>query len=219
MIDENLESISIKPEDLHEYLKSPLFREDEHLKGVGIATGLAWTSMGGATIPIEAITLNNLGATLNLTGSLGDVMKESANLAYSYIVSHIAKYDAKKKHYFDKAKIHLHVPEGATPKDGPSAGITMATALLSLALNKAPLKGYAMTGELTLTGKVLAIGGIREKSLAAKRLKIKKLICPKANECDVNDLPDFVKKGIEYNFVETHDDVAKILFPSLFQEK
>lgn len=219
MIDENLESISIKPEDLHEYLKSPLFREDEHLKGVGIATGLAWTSMGGATIPIEAITLNNLGAALNLTGSLGDVMKESANLAYSYIVSHIAKYDAKKKHYFDKAKIHLHVPEGATPKDGPSAGITMATALLSLALNKAPLKGYAMTGELTLTGKVLAIGGIREKSLAAKRLKIKKLICPKANECDVNDLPDFVKKGIEYNFVETYDDVAKILFPSLFQEK
>jgi ATP-dependent Lon protease len=218
MIDENIESVTIKPEDLHEYLKSPLFREDEHLKGVGIATGLAWTSMGGATIPIEAITLNNLGASLQLTGSLGDVMKESASLAYSYVVANIGKFEPKKKHYFDKAKIHLHVPEGATPKDGPSAGVTMATALLSLALNKAPAKGYAMTGELTLTGKVLAIGGIREKSLAAKRLNIKKLICPKANESDVNDLPEFVKKGIEYHFVETYEDVAKILFPTLFKK-
>lgn len=217
MIDENIESISVKPEDLHEYLKSPLFRADEHLKGVGIATGLAWTSMGGATIPIEAICINNLGASINLTGSLGDVMKESANIAYSYACANIGKLDAKKKHFFDKAKIHLHVPEGATPKDGPSAGITMATALLSLALNKAPEKGFAMTGELTLTGNVLAIGGIREKSLAAKRLKIKKLICPKANECDVNDLPDFVKEGIEYYFVEKYDDVAKILFPTLFK--
>ncbi|MBO6070132.1 MAG: endopeptidase La, partial [Succinivibrionaceae bacterium] len=99
-----------------------------------------------------------------------------------------------------------------------SAGVTMATALLSLALNKAPAKGYAMTGELTLTGKVLAIGGIREKSLAAKRLNIKKLICPKANESDVNDLPEFVKKGIEYHFVETYEDVAKILFPTLFKK-
>ncbi len=214
MIDENIDEIIVNTEDLHDYLKSPLFRADDQLRGVGIATGLAWTSMGGATIPVEAAFINNLGPSMKLTGSLGDVMKESAEIAYSYVSANIGKFDPSKKKFFDKAKIHLHVPEGATPKDGPSAGITMATALLSLGLNRAPVKGYAMTGELTLTGHVLAIGGIREKTLAAKRLGIKKLICPKRNENDVNDLPEFVKDGVEYFFVETYKDVADILFPA-----
>lgn len=215
MIDNKTEEIIVSAEDLHEYLKSPLFRADDQLKGVGIATGLAWTSMGGATIPVEAALINKLGPAMKLTGSLGDVMKESAEIAYSFASANIGKFDPKKKTFFDKAKIHLHVPEGATPKDGPSAGITMATALISLGLNKAPAKGYAMTGELTLTGRVLAIGGIREKTLAAKRLGIKKLICPKLNENDVKDLPDFVKDGVEYFFVDTYKDVADILFPSI----
>ncbi len=219
MIDNKLEEVVVSADDLQEYLKSPLFRADDELKGVGIATGLAWTSMGGATIPVEAALINNLGPTMKLTGSLGDVMKESAEIAYSYASANIGKFDPKKKHFFDKAKIHLHVPEGATPKDGPSAGITLATALLSLGLNKAPAKGYAMTGELTLTGHVLAIGGIREKTLAAKRLGIKKLICPKLNENDVKDLPDFVKEGVEYFFVETYKDVANILFPTIAKGK
>ncbi len=211
--------ITVTKDDLKEYLKSPLFRQDDHLQGVGVATGLAWTSMGGATIPVEAILINEAGAKLKITGSLGDVMKESAEIAYSFAASRLGYYMPKRKKYFDKANIHLHVPEGATPKDGPSAGITMTTALLSLAMNKAPVKGFAMTGELTLTGKVLAIGGIREKSMAAKRLGIKKLICPKQNENDVKDLPDFVKDKLEYHFVETYDDVARILFPSVFSQK
>lgn len=219
MLDENIDALTIQKEDLHDYLKSPLFRADDFIKGVGVATGLAWTSMGGSTIPIEAIKINDLAASLQITGSLGDVMKESVGIAYSYACSNIGKYEPKKKHFFDKAKIHIHVPEGATPKDGPSAGVTLTTALISLALNKPPLKGFAMTGELTLTGKVLAIGGIREKSLAAKRLGIKNLICPKANEGDVNDLPDFVKEGINYFFVEKYNDVFNILFPNIGQKK
>ncbi len=205
--------VVINRSNIKEYLKSPLFRADDELKGVGIATGLAWTSMGGATIPIEVALINNSGAAMKLTGSLGDVMKESAEIAYSYASARIGKYMHSRKNFFDKAKIHMHVPEGATPKDGPSAGITMATALISLAMNKAPARGFAMTGELTLTGKVLAIGGIKEKTMAAKRLGIKKIICPKQNENDVIDLPDFVKDNVEYFFVETYDDVQKILFP------
>ncbi len=207
------EPVVISKDNIKDFLKSPLFRADDELKGVGIATGLAWTSMGGATIPIEVALINNSGASMKLTGSLGDVMKESAEIAYSFASARIGNYMPSKKHYFDKAKIHMHVPEGATPKDGPSAGITMATALISLAMNRAPAKGYAMTGELTLTGKVLAIGGIREKTMAARRLGIKKIICPKQNENDVKDLPDFVKEKMEYFFVETYDDVQKILFP------
>ncbi len=218
MIDQETETVAVQPEDLKEYLKSPRFRKDDELKGVGVATGLAWTSMGGATIPVEAIRVNNLAAGMQLTGSLGDVMKESASLAYSYVCANAGKFEKSAKHYFDKAKIHLHVPEGATPKDGPSAGITMATALLSLAIGKAPARGFAMTGELTLTGKVLAIGGIKEKTLAAKRLGIKKLICPLANESDVADLPEFVTKGVEYHYADTYEDVAKLLFPTLFKD-
>lgn len=116
--------------------------------------------------------------------------------------------------FFDKASVHLHVPEGATPKDGPSAGITMASALLSLALNRAPAKGFAMTGELTLTGHVLAIGGVREKVIAAKRVGIHQLIVPEANRGDVEELPDYVKEGVNFYFANQFKDVAKLLFPA-----
>ncbi len=211
--DPEKKAITVTRDDLKGYLKSPLFKPDDQLKGVGIATGLAWTSMGGATIPVEAMSTGSSGPGIRLTGSLGDVMKESAEIAYSYITASIGRFMPEKKKFFDKAKIHLHVPEGATPKDGPSAGITMASALLSLAMDKAPEPGYAMTGELTLTGRVLAIGGIREKTVAAKRLGISKIICPKQNENDVKDLPEFVTENVEYSFVETFDEVAAILFP------
>jgi ATP-dependent Lon protease len=169
--------------------------------------------MGGATLPIEARLIDNSARGFKLTGNLGNVMKESAEISLSYVISNLKKLAPEADQtFFEKSLIHLHVPEGATPKDGPSAGITMASALLSLAKGKAPKKGYAMTGELSLTGTVLAIGGIREKVVAAKRIGISKLIVPSANKCDVEELPDYVKEGVEFNYADTYEDVAKVLF-------
>jgi ATP-dependent Lon protease len=136
----------------------------------------------------------------------------TAELAYSFISSHLRELGADPQ-FYDKAAIHLHVPEGATPKDGPSAGITMASALLSLALNRPPVKGFAITGELTLTGHVLAIGGVREKVIAAKRLGIHQIIVPEANQGDVEELPEYVKEGVTFHFASQFRDVAKLLFP------
>lgn len=207
-------TFSVKPTDLKEYLGVAPFSREKTLKGVGIITGLAWTSMGGSTLPIEATVVaqaENRG--FKLTGNLGQVMKESADIALSYISAHLKDLAPKADPtFFDKAIIHLHVPEGATPKDGPSAGITMTSALLSLATNTPPKEGYAMTGEISLTGAVLAIGGIREKVIAAKRVGISKLIVPLANKQDVEELPDYVREGVEFNYADTYDDVAKILF-------
>ncbi|MCY1390162.1 Lon protease [compost metagenome] len=143
--------IKVGQKDLEHYLGLAPFRKEQLLSGVGVITGLAWTSLGGATLPIEATRIHTLNRGFKLTGQLGDVMKESAEIAYSYISSHLKQYGGDEG-FFDQAFVHLHVPEGATPKDGPSAGITMASALLSLARNQAPKKGVAMTGELTLTG-------------------------------------------------------------------
>lgn len=209
---EGQKSVTIKSEELFDYLGTAPFRYEKHLQGVGVMTGLAWTSVGGATLPIESACVNHDAKGFELTGSLGDVMKESAHIAYSYVQAHLAKYAPTKKDFFKKAMIHIHVPEGATPKDGPSAGVTLTTSLLSLAMNKAPKKGFAMTGELSLTGEVLAIGGIKEKSIAARRVGIKNIICPKANEDDVKELPKEVTEGINYFFADTYDDVAKVIF-------
>jgi ATP-dependent Lon protease len=189
----------------------PPFRKERLLEGVGIVTGLAWTSMGGATLPIEATRIHTLNRGFKLTGKLGEVMKESAEIAYSYISSHLKKYKGDPT-FFDQAFVHLHVPEGATPKDGPSAGISMASALLSLARNQAPKKDVAMTGELTLTGQVLAIGGVREKVIAARRQKIFELILPEANRGDFEELPDYLKEGLTVHFASRYADVAKVLF-------
>ena len=155
-----------------------MFRPEKVLKGVGVITGLAWTSMGGATLPIEANRVHSLNRGFKITGQLGEVMRESAEIAYSYVCAHLKQYKADPK-FFDEAFVHMHVPEGATPKDGPSAGITMTSALLSLARNQAPRTGVAMTGEITLTGQVLPVGGIREKVIAARRQSIFELILPK----------------------------------------
>ncbi|MBD5769789.1 endopeptidase La [Marinomonas colpomeniae] len=203
--------INVGIKDVEVLLGMPYFRPEKTLQGVGVVTGLAWTSMGGATLPIEANKVHELTRGLKLTGKLGDVMKESAEIAYSYVFSHTKSYQ-KSPEFFDKSLIHLHVPEGATPKDGPSAGVTMATALMSLARNEPIRRGLAMTGELTLTGQVLAVGGIREKLIAAKRSKISEIILPEPNRRDFEELPDSVKEGMTIHFAERFLDVEKIVF-------
>ena len=204
-------TIKIVPKDLEASLGTPVFRSEQVLSGKGVITGLAWTSMGGATLPIEATRIHTLNRGFKVTGQLGDVMKESAEIAYSYVSSHLKQYGADPT-FFDEAFVHLHVPEGATPKDGPSAGVTMASALLSLARDQAPKKGVAMTGELTLTGHVLPIGGVREKVIAARRQKITELILPEPNRGNFEELPDYLKQGITVHFAKRFADVAKILF-------
>ncbi len=213
---EDKADVAIKPDELDDYLGTAPFRREKFIKGIGVMTGLAWTSVGGATLPIESALVHREAKGLNITGSLGDVMKESAQIAYSFVQSSLLKYaDKKTSEFFKKASIHLHVPEGATPKDGPSAGVTMATSLLSLALNEAPAEGFAMTGELSLTGQVLAIGGIREKTIAARRMGIYNIIVPNANCGDVKELPEEVSEGVNFFYADCYDDVAKILFASI----
>ncbi|PAU62831.1 endopeptidase La [Pseudomonas sp. PIC25] len=212
LLDDPDSTVKVGPKDLEDYLGMPVFRTEQVMSGVGVITGLAWTSMGGATLPIEATRIHTLNRGFKLTGKLGEVMKESAEIAYSYISSHLKKYKGDPA-FFDQAFVHLHVPEGATPKDGPSAGITMASALLSLARNQAPKKGVAMTGELTLTGQVLPIGGVREKVIAARRQKIFELILPEANRGDFAELPDYLKEGLTVHFAKRYADVVKVLFP------
>ena len=211
---EGEKKVVIRDEDLEEYLGTAPFKREKMLKGVGIMTGLAWTASGGVTLPVESIVTNHDNQGFKLTGSLGDVMKESANIAYSFIQSHLELYSKLKKDtsFFKKKSVHLHVPEGAIPKDGPSAGVTMATSLLSLALNEAPKEGYAMTGELTLTGHVLPIGGLREKVIAARRMGIFNLIIPIGNEGDVKGLPEQVRSGVTFTYADTYNDVAYTLF-------
>ncbi|MGK8438240.1 endopeptidase La [Ectopseudomonas hydrolytica] len=203
--------IRIGAKDLEDALGMPVFRNERVLAGTGVITGLAWTSMGGATLPIEATRIHTLNRGFKLTGQLGEVMKESAEIAYSYVSSHLKQFGGDPT-FFDQAFVHLHVPEGATPKDGPSAGITMASALLSLARNQAPKKGVAMTGELTLTGQVLPIGGVREKVIAARRQKIHELILPEANRGSYEELPDYLKEGLTVHFARRYGDVARVLF-------
>ena len=192
---------------INELLGHPPFVDDRMTEPrvPGTALGLAWTQAGGSTLLMEAIFLKGDGS-LQLTGQLGKMMEESAKLSFSYIKNVLVKTELFK----DKS-VHLHVPDGATPKDGPSAGITMATAILSLALGQTVKKGYAMTGEMTLTGEVLAIGGLREKIVAAKRAKIKKIILPKDNSNDLDEVPDYVKKGLDFIMVSHFKEVAKIL--------
>lgn len=210
------EKVQITEKNVENYLGLPVFGAEElYQKQIpGVTLGLAWTSMGGDTLYIEAISVSKLGEGFKQTGQLGDVMKESSEIAYSYIKSHISETmpDKDGKNFFEINKVHLHVPEGATPKDGPSAGITMALALYSLAVNKPVKKGIAMTGELTLTGKVLPIGGLKEKVIAARRVKIFELIIPKENKKDFEKLPDYLKKDIKVHYVDYFNDVIKAAF-------
>ncbi|MEZ5557254.1 MAG: endopeptidase La [Pseudomonadales bacterium] len=204
--------IRVRTGDVTEYLGKPPFEKEALEQGVGIVTGLAWTPLGGATLPVEATLVHHAQAGLRLTGQLGDVMQESANIAYSYVRAHADRYGIAAD-YFDQAGLHLHVPAGATPKDGPSAGVTMACALVSLATGRRPGPRLAMTGELTLSGRVYPVGGIREKLLAAKRQRIRTVILPAANQRDYDEVPDHIRQGIQVHFVETFDEVSQLAFP------
>jgi len=199
----------ISAKNLSKYLGVPKFLPEEEMEKdeVGVATGLAWTEAGGDVIYIEATIMKGKG-NLTLTGHLGDVMKESAYAALSYIRSRARKLQINSD-LFSKNDIHIHIPAGAIPKDGPSAGITMATAIASAFTGKPVNKAIAMTGEVTLRGRVLPIGGLKEKTLAAKRMGIKKLIIPKRNLKDLEEIPRYLKKGIEFLAVETMDEVLE----------
>jgi ATP-dependent Lon protease len=204
-------ALKVNARNLHQYLGKPLYRPDRPLAGVGVATGLAWTPLGGATLDIEATRAHTHSRGFRQTGQLGEVMKESAEIAYSYIGAHCARFKGQKD-FFERAFIHLHVPAGATPKDGPSAGITMATALLSLARGEKLARPVAMTGELTLTGQVLPVGGIREKVIAARRAGLRELILPEANRRDYEELPAHIHRGLKTHFVGHYSEVARLVF-------
>ncbi len=201
--------MNIDAPDLFKYLGKPVFDESQIKVAAvpGTAIGLAWTSMGGDTLLIEATSFAGKSG-LVLTGQMGDVMKESSQIAFNWARKFVLERGTKDAKWFEENIVHLHIPEGATPKDGPSAGITMATTFVSLLLGKKIKPNLAMTGELSLTGQVLPIGGLREKTVAAKRNKIKTIIIPKANERDLEDIPEHVKHGIKFIPVS---DVRQVL--------
>ena len=204
-------AITLDAPDLFKYLGKPVFDESQIKVAAvpGTAIGLAWTSMGGDTLLIEAASFAGK-AGLVLTGQMGDVMKESSQIAFDWVRKFVLERGIKDAKWFEENIVHLHIPEGATPKDGPSAGITMATTFVSLMLGKKIKPNLAMTGELSLTGQVLPIGGLREKTVAAKRNKIKTIIIPKANERDLEDIPSHVKQGIKFIPVSDVREVLEI---------
>ncbi len=209
-IEEEKKTIKITPKNLEKYLGPAKFKKEEARKEsqVGVVTGLAYTTVGGETMPIEVSAMDGNGK-IELTGSLGDVMKESARAAVSYIRSQADRFGIDKDFYKNK-DIHIHVPEGAVPKDGPSAGITMATAIYSELTGKKVRSDVAMTGEITLRGNVLPIGGLREKTMAAFKYGIKTVIIPKENVSDLYEVEEVVKENINFIAAETFDDVLKV---------
>ncbi|CAG8220028.1 unnamed protein product [Penicillium olsonii] len=215
--------LSIGKSTLKDYVGPPVFTADRLYDQFppGVTMGLAWTSMGGAALYVECILENALSHDsrpgLEVTGNLQNVMKESTHISYSFAKSVMARQFPENR-FFEKAKVHLHCPEGAVPKDGPSAGITMASALLSLALNHSLEPTVSMTGELTVTGKVLRIGGLREKTVAARRAGATKILFPADNTSDWLELPENIKQGIEGHPVNWYSEVFDILFPGLDQE-
>ncbi len=201
-------TITVTKQNLEKFLGAKRFLRDEEMREqdeVGMATGLAWTAVGGATLTIEVSAMQGKGEVL-LTGKLGDVMKESAHAAISYIRAHADKYGIDVED-FEHKDIHIHIPEGATPKDGPSAGITMATAILSAFTGQPVKRNVAMTGEITLRGKVLPIGGLKEKALAANRIGIQDIIIPEENKKDVEEIPEAIRKDLHFICVSNVDEV------------
>ena len=178
---------------------------------VGIVNGLAWTSVGGITLEVQGVLIPGKGA-LNLTGTLGNVMKESAEVSFTYVKSNFEKYHIDEKEFLEKKNIHLHFPEGATPKDGPSAGIAITTAILSVLTGREIRQDIAMTGEITITGEVLAIGGVKEKVIGAHRAGIREVILPEDNRPDIADIPHEVAKDMKINCVKNYDEVEKLVF-------
>jgi len=207
-------SHKIDAKSIEKYLGKPIFTSERFYaqNPIGVCTGLAWTALGGVTLYIETIKIPGEKTAMKLTGQAGDVMKESSEIAWSYLHSAIGKY-APGFTFFEKSQVHMHIPEGATPKDGPSAGITMVTAMLSLLMGVPVLENLGMTGELTLTGRVLPIGGVKEKLVAAKRSGLKEIILPNENVRDYDQLPDHLKQDMKIHFVTHYDEVYKIAFP------
>lgn len=209
IIEKDKKNLNISTKLVEKYLGPKIFSYEEIDKEdkVGVVTGMAWTAYGGDTLPVEVMVMDGKGR-LELTGQLGDVMKESARAAYSYVRAHMKELGIKDE-FYSKKDIHIHAPEGAVPKDGPSAGVTMTTALLSALTGKKVKHNVAMTGEITLTGKVLAIGGLKEKCLAARRVGINTVIVPKENEKDVIKLPKIVKDSLNIILADKIDDVLE----------
>ena len=207
MLKKNKDSISINSKKVENLLGKKIFSYEKIDKEdkIGVVTGMAWTAYGGDTLPVEAMVMDGTGK-LQLTGQLGDVMQESAKAAFTYVRANAAKYGIDSEFYKNK-DIHIHVPEGAVPKDGPSAGVTMVTALVSALSKKKVRHNVAMTGEVTLTGRVLPIGGLKEKSLAAVRAGIDTIIVPKENEKDADKIPASIKKGLKIILAEQIDTV------------
>ena len=209
LIKSKKESIKISSNNLEKYL-GPIIYEFENKEKedkVGVVTGLAWTAYGGDTLPVEVAVMKGNGK-LELTGQLGDVMQESAKTAYSYVRANSDKYNISEE-FYKKYDIHIHVPEGAVPKDGPSAGVTMVTALVSALSNKKVKSNVAMTGEVTLTGRVLPIGGVKEKCLAAHRIGIDTIILPKENKKNVNEIPPSIKSKLNLIFADKVEEVLQ----------
>jgi Lon-like ATP-dependent protease len=215
------EQIEITPDNLNNFVGNPIFTSERMYDETpaGVIMGLAWTSMGGTSLYIETVTVPTAtsndgeggGGRLSVTGQLGDVMKESSQISYTFAKSLLHKLEPGND-FFLKNVVNLHVPEGATPKDGPSAGVTIVSALMSLALDRPARQNLAMTGEISLTGKVLRVGGIKEKILAAKRAGVTKILLPEGCTVDFLDLDDEIKEDLEVHFASTYDDVYQHLF-------
>ena len=214
VVQNNIKKFNLKATDLEKYLGKAKFRPEKSRKAVGkigVVNGLAWTAVGGVTLDVQGVDVQGKG-DVTVTGSLGNVMKESAQVAMTYVKANLNKYQPKEKDFFKERAIHLHFPEGATPKDGPSAGITITTAIISVLSNKKVRQDIAMTGEITITGEVLPIGGVREKVIGAHRAGIKEVILPEDNRVDTDEIPDELKDSMTIHFAKTYDDVSKLVF-------
>ncbi|MCX3066343.1 endopeptidase La [Cetobacterium somerae] len=211
VIDTEAKSVSINVKNLESYLGHPKFRPEKMKKAiskVGVVNGLAWTSVGGMTLEVQGVQIPGKG-NLSLTGTLGNVMKESAMVAFTYLKANLDKFQIDST-VLEKKDIHLHFPEGATPKDGPSAGIAITTTILSVLTGRKVKQTFAMTGEITITGEVLPVGGIKEKVIGAHRAGIKNIILPDDNKVDVEEIPEEVMKDIKIYFASTYEDVEKL---------
>mgnify|MGYP002751837284 FL=1 len=214
VVEKDIKKFNLKASDLEKYLGKAKFRPEKSRKAtgkIGVVNGLAWTAVGGVTLDVQGVDTPGKGE-VTLTGTLGNVMKESASVAMTYVKANLKKYPPKDKDFFKDRTIHLHFPEGATPKDGPSAGITITTAIVSVLTNKKVRQDIAMTGEITITGDVLAIGGVREKVIGAHRAGIKEVILPEDNRVDTDEIPDELKSTMKIHFAKTYDDVSKLVF-------
>jgi len=214
VVEKKVKKFNLKASDLEKYLGKAKFRPEKSRKAVGkvgVVKGLAWTAVGGVTLDVQGVDTAGKG-DVTLTGTLGNVMKESASVAMTYVKANLKKYPPKDENFFKDRAIHLHFPEGATPKDGPSAGITITTAIVSVLTNRKVRQDIAMTGEITITGDVLAIGGVREKVIGAHRAGIKEVILPEDNRVDTDEIPDELKSTMKIHFAKTYDDVSKLVF-------